>query len=810
MDPAPASVDRVLASPGRPLEPALRQDMEQRFGHDFSRVRVHSDAAAEQSARDVNANAYTVGHNVVFGAGRFAPGTHEGRRLIAHELTHVVQQSCASRFGVGPSDKKSGLKPVLVQRKQVNETMATSLELAPSTLTFEPTGIGKWSIRHVTLTNHGNKPVNVSQILGPVTVAEHPPSHFKRHFGDPSAPWPEAYDIERAETGPFETFYHRENNEIRPGATAQYQVNFSPTAAGHAQASFTWFDLNHPVIGDQRSLGTVLVSGDGKQPEKEPDKNAKAKRSDKNAKAKRPDNHVTPSGNPPADQPAVVLEAIAHILSVRNLRTDFPKPQDVGPAGEQISAPSYYTDVRMSIRDPAHVALLGEWYHLAIAHEPDGKGGQVAIEGSAARRRIARAAAETKSLVAAAGGSAARWAAVYQKGLDDLTAQAAREEVTTQIDVGMAHERLTGGEAVLKPEGEAEEAESLVRMAIDLNLESVEAAHKVSEHYGELIHESNVEAMHLYEERLKEYLRRVFKEHDLLADAPELPELVTRQSNFVAGMTFVKGGLDAALTILAVADPKRRAELFRSHSSFFGKVGGSAKITKVLLQFTSASLAFYGGATYSLARLAGNQRLADGVLELTVHRVNSVTTALNLVGVIHGAAVFLDPHASAEEKAEGAVETISGAVALAGQAGRWVPMLEEFAGWSGPIAAALSINLVVLKLTAEAAQQAKEGLASLFGSFYWEEAWQAAKEVQDWMRRLAVTRALLALETDEPRRKQLEAKAQGSHYALVSQQLKPYFEELYGAQGGQSDEGRGRTAGAAATRRSARRRREEF
>ena len=101
MDAAPASVDQALASPGRPLEPALRQDMEQRFGHDFSRVRVHSGAAAEQSARDVNAHAYTVGHNIVFGAGRFAPGTHEGRRLIAHELTHVVQQSGAEGGGVG-------------------------------------------------------------------------------------------------------------------------------------------------------------------------------------------------------------------------------------------------------------------------------------------------------------------------------------------------------------------------------------------------------------------------------------------------------------------------------------------------------------------------------------------------------------------------------------------------------------------------------------------------------------------------------------------------------------------------------------
>jgi hypothetical protein len=70
--------------------------MESRFGHDFSRVRVHSDSAAGQSSSDINANAYTVGHNIVFEAGRFAPGTHEGRRLIAHELTHTIQQGVSS------------------------------------------------------------------------------------------------------------------------------------------------------------------------------------------------------------------------------------------------------------------------------------------------------------------------------------------------------------------------------------------------------------------------------------------------------------------------------------------------------------------------------------------------------------------------------------------------------------------------------------------------------------------------------------------------------------------------------------------
>jgi hypothetical protein len=90
---APASVGQALASPGKPLEPALRQDMEQRFDHNFSQVRVHTGSVAEQSARDVNAHAYTVGHDIVFGMGRFAPGSHEGRRLLAHELTHVVHQA---------------------------------------------------------------------------------------------------------------------------------------------------------------------------------------------------------------------------------------------------------------------------------------------------------------------------------------------------------------------------------------------------------------------------------------------------------------------------------------------------------------------------------------------------------------------------------------------------------------------------------------------------------------------------------------------------------------------------------------------
>jgi hypothetical protein len=92
---APGSVDAVLRSAGRPLDADTRAFVEARFGRDFSGVQVHADPAAQQSARDVNAHAYTVGRHIVFGAGRFAPQTTEGRRLLSHELAHVVQQSAA-------------------------------------------------------------------------------------------------------------------------------------------------------------------------------------------------------------------------------------------------------------------------------------------------------------------------------------------------------------------------------------------------------------------------------------------------------------------------------------------------------------------------------------------------------------------------------------------------------------------------------------------------------------------------------------------------------------------------------------------
>jgi hypothetical protein len=90
---APPIVHEVLRSPGQPLDSATRAYFEPRFGHDFSKVRLHADAKAAESAQAVNALAYTVGDDIVFANRHSAPGATEGAHILAHELTHVLQQT---------------------------------------------------------------------------------------------------------------------------------------------------------------------------------------------------------------------------------------------------------------------------------------------------------------------------------------------------------------------------------------------------------------------------------------------------------------------------------------------------------------------------------------------------------------------------------------------------------------------------------------------------------------------------------------------------------------------------------------------
>ena len=98
---APPIVHDVVSRAGAPIASHVRAVAEQRFRHDFARVRIHSDAEAGRSAEAIGASAYTVGPDIVFGSGRYSPETRAGRRLLWHELTHVVQQASA-----GPRDTR--------------------------------------------------------------------------------------------------------------------------------------------------------------------------------------------------------------------------------------------------------------------------------------------------------------------------------------------------------------------------------------------------------------------------------------------------------------------------------------------------------------------------------------------------------------------------------------------------------------------------------------------------------------------------------------------------------------------------------
>lgn len=99
----PPIVNSALSSPGRPLDTSTRSSMESRFGQDFSSVRIHDDAVAAESARAVNARAYTIGQDIAFASGQYEPHSHEGSHLLAHELAHTVQQRGLQRAGNGVS-----------------------------------------------------------------------------------------------------------------------------------------------------------------------------------------------------------------------------------------------------------------------------------------------------------------------------------------------------------------------------------------------------------------------------------------------------------------------------------------------------------------------------------------------------------------------------------------------------------------------------------------------------------------------------------------------------------------------------------
>ncbi len=138
---APAVVHEVLRSSGQPMAPSARAFFESRFGHDFSGVRVHTDARASEAARAVRAKAFTVGRELVFGQGQYSPETERGRALLAHELTHVVQQSGGEALlQRAENDTVPGCAPLADSQTDVDTKVNTSLATARAAAGSPPSG----------------------------------------------------------------------------------------------------------------------------------------------------------------------------------------------------------------------------------------------------------------------------------------------------------------------------------------------------------------------------------------------------------------------------------------------------------------------------------------------------------------------------------------------------------------------------------------------------------------------------------------------------------------------------------------------
>lgn len=121
---ATSNVERVLASFGQPMNNEVRGFMEQRFGYDFSSVQIHNDSLAHQSSTDINARAYTHQNHIVFGAGEYQPDIYSGKELLAHELTHVIQQKAE---GVNKKDASIQRESFSSARSSVQTGLTTSL-----------------------------------------------------------------------------------------------------------------------------------------------------------------------------------------------------------------------------------------------------------------------------------------------------------------------------------------------------------------------------------------------------------------------------------------------------------------------------------------------------------------------------------------------------------------------------------------------------------------------------------------------------------------------------------------------------------
>lgn len=183
----PPSVHAVLAQPGQTVEPGARAFLGPSFGSSFGDVRIHDGGDAATSAAEVGAKAYTVGRNIVFGAGQYRPATREGRWLLAHEMAHVLQQGAAGvrlqRYEAGEhaqmGDTKDALKGVIAESFKkytvAVEDYLDTIAVAQSTTVSDLRDANSTKLKDIPVVQHPG-PDKGAYMLLPAKTSKDPPN----------------------------------------------------------------------------------------------------------------------------------------------------------------------------------------------------------------------------------------------------------------------------------------------------------------------------------------------------------------------------------------------------------------------------------------------------------------------------------------------------------------------------------------------------------------------------------------------------------------------------------------------------------
>jgi hypothetical protein len=268
--PAFEGVSRTVSQPGRPLEPDLQAEYGWRFGRDFGGVRVHTDPSAAASATAIGATAYTLGRSIVFAAGRYAPGTSAGRRLLAHELAHVDQQDARDGRGGGsfPIDPSASAEAGAREHAR-----AAGAARGAGARTRPPRSLGEGIIQRQT-TDEENKPKTESKPPAPPPSATAAPP---ASTAPPQAAAPPASTAPPASAPATQPTSPRRVIDVSKALGDWHYTPLQPPSPSTSASGGSQVTLFPPLLPDARDRG---VSGpptqpapqwwrDLKQPEKE-------------------------------------------------------------------------------------------------------------------------------------------------------------------------------------------------------------------------------------------------------------------------------------------------------------------------------------------------------------------------------------------------------------------------------------------------------------------------------------------------------------------------------------------------------------